>query len=143
MKKILILLTVLALFLSVAVAEEGTDTFQWGEYGKVQLTQLTEWNDEITYQVDGSPEGKWIVAVFSIQDGGNFTADAMNLADDVLKLDEYTAKKKAAKGATIDIASGTITLTGTMAFIFDVPVDYDLSQGVLTVNGEKAVVPAA
>ena len=40
MKKILILFMMLALFLSVAVAEEGTDMVEWGDYGRVQLTEV-------------------------------------------------------------------------------------------------------
>ena len=143
MKKIFILLTVLALFLSVAVAEEGTDTVQWGDYGRVQLTEVTEWRDGLPYQVDGNPEGKWVLVIFTIMDGGEFPTDALELANEILKLDEYAVAKKSANGAVLDMASGTIVLTGTMAFYFDVPTDYDVSQAVVTVNEAAVIMPAA
>ena len=143
MKKILILFTVLALLLSTAVAEEATDTVAWGDYGPVQLTEVTEWRDGLPYQVDGQPEGKWVLVIFTILDGGEFATDALELAGDILKLDEYTVVKKAANGATLNMSTGSLVLTGTMAFYFDVPTDYDVSRAVVTVNDAEVILPAA
>ena len=144
MKKIFILLTVLALLFSVtATAEEGTDAIAWGEYGQVQLTEVTEWRDGLPYQVDGEPEGKWVLVIFTILDGGEFPTDALELADDILKLDGFAVAKKSANGATLNISTGSIVLTGTMAFYFDVPADYDASQAVVTVNDAEVILPAA
>ncbi len=143
MKKALILLTVLALFLSAAAAEGGKDTVEWGEYGPVQLTEVTEWREGLPYMVDGEPEGKWAVVIFTITDGGEFATDALNLADSILTLDGYNVAKKAAYGATLNMSTGTMVLTGTMAFFFDVPADYDISQAAVTVNDAEVILPAA
>ena len=143
MKKIIILLTVLALLLSAAAAEEGKDTVEWGEYGKVQLTEVTEWRDGLPYMVDGQPEGKWVLVIFTIKDDGEFPTDALELANDILMLDGYHVAKKAANGAVLNASTGSIVLTGTMAFYFDVPADYDASQATVTVNEAEIILPAA
>lgn len=141
MKKVLSMMLAVLLLFTVSAFADGTDTVAWGEYGRVQMTEVTEWNDGMSYKVDGNPEGKWAVVVFTILDGGEYPTDALTLADEILRLDDYTVAKRAANGGVMNATTGEIKLTGTMAFFFDVPPDYDVSQAVVTVNGSPLTLP--
>ena len=81
------------------------------------------------------------MVVFTILDGGEYPTDALTLADEILRLDDYTVAKRAANGGVMNATTGEIKLTGTMAFFFDVPPDYDVSQAVVTVNGSPLTLP--
>ena len=141
MKKVLSMMLAVLLLFTVSAFADGTDTVAWGEYGRVQMTEVTEWNDGMSYKVDGNPERKWAVVVFTILDGGEYPTDALSLADEILRLDDYTVAKRAANGDVMNATTGEIKLTGTMAFFFDVPPDYDVSQAVVTVNGSPLTLP--
>ena len=115
----------------------------WGDYGRVRLTSLTEWTADMaeTYFTDAVPEGKWALAVFTILDGGSFPTDALNLAYDHLRLDDYPVARCSTYGGSQNAATGEIRLTGTLAFFFDVPADYDFVMS--TVTFDDAVVTVA
>ena len=140
------LAVILAMLLTVSIggisAQAGggtvvslSDIVQWGDYGRVQLTDVTEWSAELAelYYTEEKPEGKWVLAIFAIQDGAEFDTDALSLAYEILRLDDREVVRPSANGATQYAATGVIKLTGTMAFFFDVPKDYDPAQAVVTV----------
>ena len=91
---------------------------------------------------DGTPEGKYVIVIFTILDGGSYPTDALNLGRDILRLDAYQADQVAAYGATKNATTGELRLTGNMAFFFDVPTDYDPAQGTVTVSGKPVALPA-
>ena len=49
MKKVLSMMLAVLLLFTVSAFADGTDTVAWGEYGRVQMTEVTEWNDGMSY----------------------------------------------------------------------------------------------
>lgn len=135
---------------TLAVSEEqepaaaASDSVNWGGYGRVQLAEVSDWTEDYyeRYYTDGTPEGKYVIVIFTILDGGSYPTDALNLGRDILRLDAYQADQVAAYGATKNATTGELRLTGNMAFFFDVPTDYDPAQGTVTVSGKPVALPA-
>lgn len=146
MKKVLAVLAVLALLLTAAFAaaeEAGGPVFQWGDQGRVQLTSVGDYSEDMKLQVSEKPKGKWIVVVLTILDGAEMQpATAFDLAKDNITLDGVSPTQLAGRGAKINIELNQATLVGDIDAFFDVPVDYDLSKAVLKINGEEVAIPA-
>ena len=119
---------------------EAPDCAQWGDYGRVRLTKLVDWTEDLAPECpepqDDKAAGKWVVAVFTILDDGEFPAESFELCKEILRLDGYQAGWVSAYGGKKDEATGEVRFTGIITFYFDVPKDYDPAGGTVTVNGK-------
>ena len=148
MKKVLLILLA-AMLLATAVsafAEETAETqepqiFEWGTQGNVELILIGECTEELKDLVQGTPEGKWIVVEFQILDGAEMnTNEAFDYAQENVTLDDFAITHLAAQGVKVDNDFNAV-LIGTIVLYFDVPEDYDITQGTVTINGIEAEIP--
>ena len=115
-----------------------------GDLGRVKLTQVTEFSEDMGLHISDQPKGKWMCVVLSILDDAEMdAAAAFNLAKEAVALDDFPVRQLAGRGVKLDLAAGKSTLVGDIVLLFDVPADYDLSQAVLKLNGAEAAIPAA
>ena len=143
MKKLTALLMALMLLWTAAVlAEEtGEQVFDWDGQGQVKLTQVADYSDDMNLMVDGKPEGKWVVVVFTILDGAEMDpSKAFDYAKASVTMDDFPIASLAGRGARVDVAAGKAVLVGDIVVFFDVPADYDASAAVVKVNGVTAAV---
>ena len=117
----------------------------WGDLGRAQLLTVAEQakgGDYVTrFYTSSQPEGKWVLVIFGVLDSNVTPTVMMNLGYDILRLDGYEPTTNAAFGASLDPGIMEFRLTeGLMGFFFDVPEDYDLSKGVVTVSGTVMTV---
>ena len=117
-----------------AAEEAPAGAYTWGDM-TFELTEITEDLGEWGSQI-GTPEGKWVMAVFTV------TAGEMELS-------ELEAKAVTGEGVLLDgTAAGALTAQGVRVsddmkayamgvinVFFDVPADLDITQAELTVNG--------
>ena len=117
----------------------AANIFDWGEYGRVQLTGISDWTEELAeiYMMPETPEGKWAVAIFSILDGGAWSTDAILAGRDIIQLSGYPVASQSVNGATYNPDTGEYKITGTIVYFFDVPEDFDVTQAAVTVNGTE------
>lgn len=149
MKKLLaVLATAMLLCFAAAGAAEtaAKQEFDFGGLGTVELTTIADYSDDMGLVIDDSikPEGKLVVVVLTLTNGSEMNfADAVKGARENVRLDDFPVFQIAGNGATINAGAGTITLTGFLGVFFDVPEDYDLGSGVITIYGAEAVNPLA
>ena len=139
----LLIFSVFVLVVSASLAEEFANYIvELGDQGRVQLTQVTEYSDEMGLQITDMPDGKWMCAVLTILDDAEMdTSAAFNLAKDIVTLDDYPVYQLAGRGVKLDMTAGKAWLVGDIVVIFDVPADYDLSRAVLKLNGTEVPLP--
>ena len=126
-------------------AEESAEAIiELGDQGRVKLTQVTEYSEDMGLQINDQPKGKWVCVVLSILDDVEMDPSvAFDLAKEAVTLDEYPVSQLAGRGVKIDLAAGKAILVGDIVVFFDVPTDYDLSKAVMKLNGEAVAVPTA
>ena len=146
MKRLVALLAALTLiWAAAAFAEEAEgQTFDWGGLGRVRLTEVRDYSDDMNLTVDGSPDGKWVVAVFTILDGAEMDASkAFEYAKTSVEMNDFPMTNLAGRGMRIDPKAAKAVLTGDIVVFFDAPADFDPSGAAVKVNGAEAVIPAA
>ena len=125
-----------------------SDTAEWGDFGQVRLTEVTEWpngNSALHSPSSGQAKGKWAVVILSAADDEGIPnpGKALNLGYEILRLDDYPVASSSAFGPTsLNPRTKKMSLYGTMAFFFDVPKDYDPAKGTVTINGTPITVSA-
>ena len=146
MRKLIALFLALMLLWTAAALGEETEgqVFEWGDQGRVQLTQVADMTDDMNLMIDGKPEGKWVVVILSILDGVEMDpSKALEYAKTNVTMDDFPIANVGGRGAKVDLEAGKAVLIGDIVVFFDVPADYDPSGAVVTINGIQAVIPSA
>ena len=100
--------------------------------------------DDMNLMIDGKPEGKWVVVILSILDGVEMDpSKALEYAKANVTMDDFPIVNVGGRGAKVDLEAGKAVLIGDIVVFFDVPVEYDPSGAVVTINGIQAVIPSA
>ena len=123
-------------------AEEGVIAL--GDQGRVKLTRVTEYSEDLGLHINGAPKGKWVCVILTVLDGAEMDASAaFDLAREAVALDDFPIDQLAGRGVKIDMAAAKAKLVGDIVVFFDVPADYDLSGAAVKLNGAVTAVPAA
>ena len=144
MKRILAALVLCVLCFSAAcLAEETPQTFEWDGM-KARIVGLSE-NTALSSALD-PPQGKYVALVIMLTEGEAEFNPLNEMLKEKFRLDEYVPSKTSSGRVRILFPSQVIYAEpGYLRLFFDVPADYDLTQGVLTYEGEPvaaAVDPA-
>lgn len=146
-KAITVLLAVVLLLSYAATLAEGEQIYAWADQGNVQLTMVGECPDDDQAAFTRKPSGKLIKVEFTILDDTHMNSTiAMDFTKDNVKLDDFEYWDIVAPGVMIeqnDDGGFSVALVGKIIVYYDVPEDYDLSQGVLMVCGTEAAIPVA
>ncbi len=129
----------LALRFGAEAGEEGSGPAGYVWDGMTfELTEVTEelgmWKSQLS-----SPEGKWVLAVFTIT-GGEMEFKALEeriFAPDGIRMNNAEPKAITAQGVRITDDMKAVAV-GTVNVFFDMPADLELGSVSVTVGGEGA-----
>ena len=116
--------------------QNGIGTVCHWEDATLEVTDITDDLSELTTTDTNDAKGKYVTVVLTVTDG-QFSAGTMTELAETVKLDDYTQTKTVATGIKIDGDFENASIAGKVYILYDVPEDYSIEDGVVTVEGAE------
>ena len=113
--------------------EAEENIVEWENLGRIQV-KAADWEGDYTktFPKKAKPEGKWVLVILDMLDTGTITPGNATKLSELVRLDAYMPSSY----TTTSARDGG---TATMALFYDVPEDYDVSGGIVTVDGVEVI----